>query len=156
MLKSGDKAFIFKLPDKENNLISLDAFKGKWVVLYFYPKDNTPGCTTEACDFSVNITDFEKLDAVVIGISPDSPASHAKFIDKYSLKVMLLSDVDHKVIEKYGAWQLKKFLGKEYMGVVRSTYLIDPAGIIAAVWENVSVKGHINEVSDKLKNLKNN
>ena len=153
MLKPDDKAPSFKLPDKDINLISLDNFMGKWVVLYFYPKDNTPGCTTEACDFSVNITDFEKLDAVVIGISPDTPDSHKKFINKYSLKVLLLSDVEHKVIEEYGAWQLKKNYGKEYMGVVRSTYIIDPKGKIAYLWKQVSVKDHVTEVGEKLKNL---
>jgi peroxiredoxin Q/BCP len=154
MIEIGNKAPDFKLPDQDEKIISLNDFKGKWIILYFYPKDNTPGCTQEACDFSVNIKDFNDLDADVIGISPDSPASHKKFIDKYSLKVILVSDPEHKILEEYGAWQLKKMYGKEYMGVVRSTFLINPDGNIAKVWEKVSVKGHIEDVKNVLKELK--
>ena len=153
MLNIGDKAPLFSLSDKENKIISLSDYKGKWIILYFYPKDNTPGCTTEACDFSVNITDFQNLNAEVIGISPDSPESHKKFIKKYSLKVTLLSDPEHVALEKYGVWQLKKMLGKKYMGVLRSTFIINPEGKIEALWYGVSVKNHIKEVQEKLKEL---
>jgi len=153
MLKTGTKAPDFSLENKDHQKLSLSQFKGKWVVLYFYPRDNTPGCTQEACEFSVNITDFESLQAVVIGISPDSSESHRKFAEKNDLKVILLSDQDHKVIESYGCWRLKKMYGKESMGVVRSTYLIDPDGKIAALWENVKVKNHAGEVRDKLEEL---
>lgn len=153
MLKIGDIAPTFSLPDKDNNKVSLSDYKGKWVILYFYPKDNTPGCTTEACDFSVNINDFQNLNADIIGISADSPESHEKFIQKYSLKVILLSDENHEVMEKYGAWQLKKMIGIEHMGVIRSTFIIDPEGKIAALWNGVSVKGHIKEVQEKLQEL---
>ena len=153
MLKIGDTAPLFSLPDKDNKAISLLNYKGKWIVLYFYPKDNTPGCTTEACDFSINISDFQNLNAIIIGISPDSPESHKKFIEKYSLKVTLLSDPKHEVLEKYGVWQLKKNYGKEYMGVLRSTFIINPEGKIKALWYGVSVKNHIKEVQEKLKGL---
>ena len=124
------------------------------MVLYFYPKDNTPGCTREAQDFTENLEEFEKLNAVVIGISPDSVESHKKFRKKKNLKVILLSDSEHKVIESYDAWKLKKTRGREYYGVVRTTYLIDPEGKIAYVWKNVRVKGHVDAVKKKLEELK--
>ncbi len=155
MLKTGDIAPTFSLPDKDNKKISLSDYKGKWIILYFYPKDNTPGCTTEACDFSISINDFQNLNAIVIGISPDSLESHKKFIQKYSLKVILLSDENHEVLEKYYTWQLKKQFGIEHMGVVRSTFIINPDGKIAALWYGVSVKGHIKEVQIKLQELQN-
>jgi len=150
MLKINDKAPVFSLLNKDEKKISLSGFLGKWIVLYFYPKDNTPGCTQEACDFSVNITDFKDVNADVIGISPDLPKSHKNFSEKYDLKVELLSDPDHIVLEKYGAWGLKKNYGKEYMGVIRSTFIIDPNGFIKAKWDKVSVKGHIDDVKKKL------
>ena len=153
MLNIGNIAPLFTLPDEKNNNISLSDYKGKYIVLYFYPKDNTPGCTTEACDFSINISDFQNLNAVIIGISPDSPESHKKFIEKYSLKVILLSDPDLKILEKYDVWQVKKMYGKEYMGVLRSTFIINPEGKIDALWYGVSVKNHIKEVQEKLKDL---
>lgn len=153
MLDIGDIAPLFTLPDKDNKNISLSDYKGKWVVLYFYPKDNTPGCTTEACDFSISISDFQNLNTEVIGISPDSTESHKKFIEKYSLKVVLLSDTKHEILEKYGVWQQKKMYGKEYMGVLRSTFIINPKGKIEALWYGVSVKNHIKEVQEKLKEL---
>ncbi|MFX0036412.1 MAG: thioredoxin-dependent thiol peroxidase [Candidatus Hermodarchaeota archaeon] len=152
-LKEGNDAPEFTLPDKDNKLISLKEFKGKYVILYFYPADNTPACTTEAIGFTGILPALEKLDAVVIGISPDSPESHAKFIEKKNLKVILLSDVDNKVIKKYGKWGKKKFRGKEYIGVIRSTFLIDPEGKIAHIWPKVSVKGHPEEVESILRNL---
>lgn len=132
----------------------MDNFEGKFVILYFYPKDNTPGCTTEAIGFTGILPQLEKLDAVVIGISPDSPESHAKFIEKKNLKVVLLSDVDKKVIKEYGKWAMKKFKGKEYMGVVRSTFLIDPKGKIVHIWPRVSVDGHPEDVENVLTKLK--
>jgi peroxiredoxin Q/BCP len=150
-LKIGDKAPEFCLPDKDNKEVCLKDFKGKYVTLYFYPKDNTPGCTTEALGFTTILPDLQKLDATVIGVSPDSTESHAKFADKKNLTVTLLSDEEKKIISKYGAWGKKKFRGKEYMGVIRSTYLIDPKGNIIHIWPKVSPKGHAEEVKDVLK-----
>lgn len=152
-LKIGNVAPRFTLPDKDNKQVSLEDFKGKYVILYFYPKDNTPACTTEAIGFTGILPALQKLDAVVIGISPDSPESHAKFIEKKNLKVILLSDVDNHVIKEYGKWGKKKFRGKEYMGVIRSTFLINPEGKIAHIWPKVSVKGHPEEVESVLKGL---
>ena len=153
-LKVGIEAPKFCLPDKNNNKVCLDDYQGKYVVLYFYPKDNTPGCTTEAIGFTGILPQLQKLDAVVIGISPDSPESHAKFIEKKNLKVILLSDVDKEVIKSYGKWGKKKFRGKEYMGVVRSTFLIDSDGKIAHIWPKVSVNGHPQDVQKVLTELK--
>ncbi|HHF55462.1 MAG TPA: peroxiredoxin [Thermoplasmatales archaeon] len=146
-------AMNFCLPDEEGNEVCLDNYKGKWIVLYFYPRDNTSGCTREAKDFSEHMEEFEKLNAVVIGISPDSPESHRKFKEKHSLKVKLLSDESHEVMEKYGVWQLKKLYGREYYGVVRSTFLISPDGKIVYEWKGVRVKGHVEEVLQKLKEM---
>ena len=123
------------------------------MVLYFYPKDNTPGCTTEAIEFTSKLAEFRSLNAQVIGISPDSTASHGKFIDKHHLEIILLSDPEHQVAEQYHVWQLKKFMGKEYMGIVRSTFLIDPTGNIAHIWSNVRVKNHADNVLARLKEL---
>ena len=153
MLEVGQKAPEFCLPNQDENEVCLRDLKGKWIVLYFYPKDNTPGCTTEACDFTENLPDFENLDAVVLGVSPDSPKKHRNFIEKKELGITLLSDEDKKVLEEYGVWQLKKMCGREYMGVVRTTFLIDPDGKIAAIWNKVKVKGHVQEVKEKLKEL---
>lgn len=147
------EAINFCLPDEEGNEVCLDDYKGKWVVLYFYPRDNTSGCTREAKDFSEHMEEFEKLNAVVIGMSPDSPESHRKFKEKHSLKVKLLSDESHEVLEKYGVWQLKKLYGKEYYGVVRSTFLISPDGKIVYAWKGVKVKGHVEEVLEKLREM---
>jgi len=152
-LKVGDLAPEFCLPDKDNKDVCLKDFKGKNVILYFYPKDNTPSCTTEAIGFTSILKDFEKLDAVVIGVSPDSPSSHAKFIEKKNLKVVLLSDEDKEILKVYGAWGLKKFRGKTYQGVIRSTYLIDTSGKIAHAWPKVSVKGHPEDVKNTLSEL---
>jgi len=152
-LKVGDIAPEFCLPDKDNKEICLKHFKGKYVIVYFYPKDNTPGCTTEAIGFTGILPEFQKLNAEVIGISPDSPESHAKFIEKKNFKVTLLSDLDKEVLKKYGAWGLKTFRGKTYMGVTRSTYLVNPEGEISYMWPIVSVKGHVEEVKDVLAGL---
>lgn len=150
VLKIGNNAPEFCLPDKDNKEVCLKDFRGKFVVLYFYPKDNTPGCITEAIGFTTILPDFQKLDAEIIGISADSPESHAKFAEKKNLKVILLSDEETNVINKYGAWGKKKFRGKEYMGVIRSTYLIDPNGKIVYIWPKVSPKGHAEEVKSIL------
>jgi peroxiredoxin Q/BCP len=149
----GRKAPAFTLEDQDGKKVKLSDFAGQWVVLYFYPKDNTSGCTAEACDFTDNISQFKKLDTVVLGVSPDSAASHRKFIDKHNLKISLLADPDHGVLEKYGVWQTKSMYGREYKGVVRSTFLIDPSGKIARVWEKVKVKGHVDDVKAALKEL---
>ncbi|UCC20343.1 MAG: thioredoxin-dependent thiol peroxidase [Promethearchaeota archaeon] len=152
-LEVGNDAPEFTLLDKDKKKVSLKDFSGKYIILYFYPKDNSPACTTEAIGFTGILPALQKLDAIVIGISPDSPESHAKFIEKKNLKVILLSDIDKKVVKSYGKWGLKKFRGKEYMGVIRSTFLIDPEGKIAYIWPKVSVKGHPEEVQQILTKL---
>ncbi len=153
MLKVVDKAPEFCLPNQDEEEICLRDLQGSWVVLYFYPKDNTPGCTTEACDFTEAMPDFSGLGATILGVSPDSPKKHKNFIEKKSLKITLLADEEKEVCQAYGVWQLKKNYGREYMGVVRSTFIIDPDGNIAAVWEKVRVKGHVEEVKNRLKEL---
>lgn len=152
-LKIGDKAPEFCLIDKDNKKVCLGDFKGKYVILYFYPKDNSPGCTTEAIGFTGILPKLQKFDAVVVGVSPDSPESHAKFAEKKDLKVLLLSDEEKKVLKDFGVWGKKKFRGKEYIGVIRSTFLIDPKGKIAHIWPKVSVKGHPEEVKKVLEEL---
>lgn len=137
MLEIGTKAPDFTLPDQDGREVSLSDFLGKKVILYFYPKDNTPGCTKQACAFAQANEELEQLGAAVIGISKDSAASHRKFADKYELPFLLLSDPELKVIQQYGVWQEKKLYGKVSMGVVRSTYLIDEQGMIEKVMEKV-------------------
>ncbi len=149
----GKKAPSFTLPDQDGNDVSLTDLAGKWVVLYFYPKDDTPGCTTQACEFTHGIKAFEKLDAVVYGCSPDSPASHRKFIQKHALKVDLLSDEKKLVLGKYGAFGEKLMYGKKVMGVIRSTVIIDPEGKVAHHWPTVKAAGHADAVKQKLKEL---
>jgi thioredoxin-dependent peroxiredoxin len=151
-MKVGESAPEFTALDRSGKSISLQDFKGRSIVLYFYPKDNTPGCTTEAIDFTDKLPQFQSLNTQVIGISPDSIVSHAKFIDKHQLKITLLSDPEHQIAESYGVWQLKKFMGKEYMGIVRSTFLIDPTGTISQIWSNVRVKNHVDTVLEKIVN----
>ncbi|WP_342514495.1 thioredoxin-dependent thiol peroxidase [Sporosarcina sp. FSL K6-1522] len=144
----------FSLLDEKGEMISLKDFAGeKHVVLYFYPKDSTPGCTTQACDFRDAYEDFSKLNAVILGVSPDSQASHEKFIGKHGLPFSLLIDDAHEVAEKYGVWKLKKMFGKEYMGIERSTFLIDPTGTVVKEWRKVKVKGHIEEALATLEQL---
>lgn len=140
MLEIGTKAPEFCTPNQDEVEICSRDLKGKWIVLYFYPKDNTPGCTNEACDFTEAEPEFEDLDAIILGVSPDSPKKHRNFIEKQKLSITLLSDEDKKLCENYGVWQLKKNYGREYMGVIRSTFIIDPDGNIAASWENVKVR----------------
>ena len=134
--------------------VSLSDFKGQNVVLYFYPKDNTPGCTREACDFSANISKFKKLDTVVIGVSPDSIDSHKKFRDKFKLSFDLLADPDKKVAKAFGAFGEKSLYGRKFMGIIRSTFLIDKKGNIARSWEKVKVDGHCDAVLEAIKELK--
>lgn len=153
IISTGAKAPAFTLLDQNDNKVKLSDFKGQWVVLYFYPKDDTPGCTTEACDFTDGLKSLEKLNAKVLGVSADSTESHRKFIAKFKLKISLLSDPDHEMIDKYGVWQKKQNYGKEYMGIVRTTYLIDLAGRVAHVWEKVKAEGHAAIVTEKLKEL---
>ncbi|MDD2383272.1 MAG: thioredoxin-dependent thiol peroxidase [Sulfurospirillaceae bacterium] len=153
MLKIGDKAPAFSLPNQDDVEISLRDLEGKWIVLYFYPKDNTPGCTTEACDFTASLPQFEAQGAVILGISPDSTKKHRSFIEKQKLDITLLADESTEVAQSYGVWQLKKFCGKEYMGIVRSTFLINPEGKIAHIWSSVKVAGHANAVKIQLEAL---
>ena len=149
----GSKAADFCLPDENKKEVCLKQFKNSWVVLYFYPKDNTSGCTLEAIDFSEYLTKFKSLNTQIIGISPDSPESHCKFREKHNLKIRLLSDKEHTVIEKYGAWVLKMNYGREYYGVQRSTFIINPDGMVDFVWPKVKVKGHVEDVLAKVKEL---
>lgn len=153
MLEVGQIAPDFALLDAHGNQHKLSDFKGKKVVLYFYPKDDTPGCTKEACQFTDNFPKFENINAVVIGISADKPESHKKFIDKYGLKVLLLSDPEKEVIQKYGVWQEKNMYGKKNFGIVRSTYIIDEEGKIIKVYKNVKADGHAEKVAEDLSNL---
>ena len=143
----------FALPNQNGKNVSLGDFLGKWVVVYFYPKDNTPGCTIEAIDFTKKLKDFEKLNAKILGISADSKESHCNFIEKQKLKIELLSDLDKKVIKQFGAWGKKKLYGKEYEGIIRSTFLINPQGKIAHEWKSAKVENHVNEVLEKIKEL---
>jgi len=152
-LNIGNKAPEFCLPDAEKGQVCLKDHRGKWVVLYFYPKDNTKGCTMEALEFTAAEDDFNARGAVVIGVSPDSPESHTKFIEKHELSITLLSDTDKEILTGYGVWQKKKMYGREYMGVVRSTFLIDPEGKIAYIWPKVKVAGHADAVMEKLVEL---
>lgn len=155
-MKVGESAPTFTALDQDGNSNSLQDFQDRWSVLYFYPKDDTPGCTTEAIDFTANLAKFQALNAVVVGISPDSIAAHSKFINKHDLQIILLSDPKHQIAESYGVWQLKKFMGKEYMGIIRSTFLIDPNGKIQQIWSNVRVKNHVEAVLDQLKIIVSN
>jgi peroxiredoxin Q/BCP len=153
-IEVGKKAPAFALPDQNGTQVKLGDFAGRWVVLYFYPKDDTPGCTTEACEFTDGVKAFEKLDAVVLGCSPDSPESHRNFIAKHGLKVRLLSDLDHSVMKTYGAWGEKRMYGRATVGVIRSTVLVDPQGKVAFHWPNVRAAGHAEQVRERLAELR--
>ena len=147
------KAPNFNLPSTANKKYSLNDSMGKYLVLYFYPKDDTPGCTIETNEFNKLLSKFKQLDCEVYGISKDNLKSHHKFKDKYKIKFDLLADEELKVLKKYKVWKKKKFMGREFMGVVRTTYLIDKKGQILKVWNNVKAKGHAEEVLETLKNI---
>ncbi len=151
MLEVGKKAPDFVLPDQDGKKVSLKDFKGKKIVLYFYPKDNTSGCTKEACNFRDEFPKFKKSSAVIIGVSPDSVGSHKKFAEKYDLPFMLLADEDKKVLQLYDVWKEKSMYGKKYMGVERTTYIIDENGKIKKIFNKVKVDGHNEEVMKALK-----
>ena len=148
MIKEGEAAPDFEARDAEGNKVRLSDLRGQKVVLYFYPKDDTPGCTTESCDFQAKLPKFKPRDAVVFGISILDEKSKAKFAAKYGLTFPLLADADHAVAEKYGVWQEKKNYGRSYMGIARTTYLIDRSGKIAKRWDSVKVDGHAEAVLD--------
>ena len=147
------KAPAFSLKATDGSTVKLSDLKGKPVVLYFYPKDDTPGCTKEACAFRDRQSELQELGAIVLGVSPDDATSHRKFSDKFSLNFPLLADIDHKIAEKYGVWREKNMYGKVAMGIQRSTFLIDSSGIVAKVWKKVSVDGHDQQVIDALKEM---
>src|SRR5579872_4549254 len=151
MLSVGDTAPDFKSVDENGKPVSLKQFKGKKVVLYFYPKDNTTGCTAEACDFRDNFARVKKTGAVVLGVSPDSAKSHAGFKEKYDLPFTLVSDESKEIVNEYGVWQEKSMYGRKYMGVVRTTFIIDEKGKIKHIFEKVKVNGHVDEVLEQLK-----
>lgn len=151
MTLENTKAPQFSLPNENGDIVRLDGFKGKNVILYFYPKDLTPGCTTQACDFRDKHDDFSELNAVILGVSMDDASKHTKFIEKHGLPFSLLVDANHEIAEKYGVWVLKKNFGKEYMGIERTTFLINEEGIIEKEWRKVRVKNHIEDVLSYLK-----
>ncbi len=153
MLIEGTVAPEIVLKDKNSNEVKLSDFKGQKVVVYFYPKDNTPGCTRQACAFSNNFSKFEELNVKVIGISKDSEASHIRFADKYDLPFVLLSDPELKAIKDYDVWQEKKMYGKTSFGVVRSTYLIDENGVIEKVWKKAKPDTNAEEIIEYIENL---
>lgn len=150
MLKVGDKAPDFSLIADNGELVNLKDYRGRKVILYFYPKDMTNGCTQEACDFRDSIKKFDRKKAVVIGVSPDDTKSHLKFKDKYDLPFILLSDISKNMLNDYGVWQEKSMYGRKYMGVVRTTFLINEKGRIEKIYEKVKVPGHINEILNDL------
>jgi len=141
-LSQGSLAPDLNIPNQNGEIIKLSDFAGKWLIIYFYPKDNTPGCTIEAKDFTCLQDDFAKLNVQIIGISKDSPASHLRFIEKQALNLTLLSDPDLKIMQAYGVWKEKKLYGKTFLGVVRSTFLINPEGNIQNAWYNIKAKNH--------------
>ncbi len=153
LLSKGIQAPDFALPDETNMVRRLSDFKGRPVVLYFYPKDDTPGCTTEACNFRDDYTAYVEADVIILGVSPDSASSHTKFRAKYKIPFPLLADEDHKVCDQYGVWGVKKFMGKEYEGVLRTTFIIDANGRIARVFEDVKPAEHSVEVLAAVKKL---
>ena len=153
MLKINTKAPVFNLNSTSGNSYSLKDSIGKYVVLYFYPKDDTPGCTIETNDFNKLLTKFKKLNCDLFGISKDNLKSHNKFKEKYNIKFDLLADDEIKIVKSYKVWAKKKFMGREFMGVIRSTFLIDPKGKIVKIWDNVKVKDHAKEVLDTLKSI---
>lgn len=152
-LQIGDNAPEFTLPTNNNGEFTLSSSQGQYIVLYFYPKDNTPGCTTESCAFRDSLPAFETLNTTIIGISKCSVKKHDKFVEKYELNFPLASDENGDVCERYGTWKEKSMYGKNFLGIERATFLIDPAGKIAAIWRKVKVKGHVEEVQKTLNEL---
>ena len=152
-IEAGSKAPAFSLLDHAGERVSLAKLKGRWIVLYFYPKDDTPGCTVEACEFTSSLAQFHGLEAEVFGVSPDTPASHAKFREKHKLKVQLLADPEKKMLGEYGAWGMKKMYGREVLGVIRSTVIVDPKGVVAHHWKSVRAAGHAEYVRERLAEL---
>lgn|SRR5690606_21722310 len=151
-IKINDTAPDFRLPASNGGKVRLSDFRGKkHVILYFYPRDMTPGCTTQACDFRDFYKDFSELNAVILGVSPDPLVKHEKFVDKYNLPFLLLVDENHEVAEKYGVWKLKKMFGKEFMGIERSTFIINKEGILVKEWRKVKVNGHVEEALQYVK-----
>jgi peroxiredoxin Q/BCP len=153
-LEEGKKAPAFKLPDQDEKPVSLKDFAGAPLVVYFYPADDTPGCTKEACQFNDNLRAFSRSGAKVVGISPDGAAKHTKFRSKYGLKFPLLSDPEHKVMESYGAWGEKTMYGKKTVGVIRSTFLVDEKGTVQRAWYNVRADGHAEKVLEEARQLR--
>jgi thioredoxin-dependent peroxiredoxin len=153
-IEVGQNAPDFELVANNGEAIRLSNFKGKYVVLYFYPKDMTPGCTTQACDFRDQYDSFSELNTVILGVSPDPVEKHQKFIEKHGLPFLLLVDDEHHVAELYDVWKLKKNFGKEYMGIERSTFIIDPEGELVKEWRKVKVKGHVVEALEFIKEKK--
>jgi peroxiredoxin Q/BCP len=152
-IEIGDKAPDFTLPADGGGKVSLKELRGKKIVLYFYPKDDTPGCTVEACAFRDSLPNFSKAKAVIVGVSRDSPERHDKFKKKYDLPFPLAADEDGKVCEAYGVWKPKSFMGRKFLGIERSTFLIDEKGVVRAIWRKVKVKGHAEEVLEAGKGL---
>ena len=154
MVQIGDIAPDIELPDSDGRIVTLKALKGRWVVIYFYPKDMTSGCTIEALDFTFEKAGFDAEGSVVLGISADSQESHLKFREKNNLRHSLLSDTEKHALETYGVWQTKKLYGREFKGIVRTTLLIDPKGFIVFIWPKVKVENHAQEVLKKIRELK--
>jgi peroxiredoxin Q/BCP len=152
-LKVGIAAPEFSLPTGDGSTVSLSDFRGKAVVLYFYPRDNTSGCTKEACDFRDNLAAIKRRGAVVLGVSPDSPSSHTKFAEKFELSFPLVSDEKKQLVKKYGVWKEKSLYGRKYMGVERTTFVIGPDGVITHIFPSVKVEGHVDEVLKAISEL---
>lgn len=150
-VKVGEIAPDFTLQNQDGEEVSLSQYKGKNIVLYFYPKDMTPGCTTQACDFRDNYSEFDKLNTIILGISPDPIERHQKFIEKHDLPFQLLADTEKEVAELYDVWKLKKMFGREYYGIERSTFIIDAEGVVQEIWRRVRVKGHIEKTLEFVK-----
>jgi peroxiredoxin Q/BCP len=155
VLETGDKAPPLDIVDQDGKIANIADFKGKWLILYFYPKDDTPGCTIEAVDFTSQVDTFKKLNAEILGVSADTKESHCKFIDKHRLSIRLLSDTKKEVAKRYGIIKNQIRFGKEIEVIARSTFIIDPEGIIRKLWTNVKPKNHVEEVKDALQELKN-
>jgi len=152
-IQAGKQAPDFELEGSNGQRVKLSDYRGKKVLLYFYPKDMTPTCTTQACDLRDRSNEFKGLNTVILGVSPDSAARHGKFIEKYELPFVLLADEDHKVAELYDVWQMKKMYGKEYMGIERSTFVIDEEGTLLKEWRKVRIKNHVEEALDYIRNV---